>query len=531
MTKFSVLSLLIILFSCTQINGQTTRVACKKDLKKIQKYEVLDIVFNSKKNAKAPFEVEFGAVFTSPSGTNMNISGFYNGGKEWLLRFSANEIGSWSYTTYSSLKQLNNKTGKVVVNKAKVNKHGGIVIDKNNSKKFAYEDGSPYFIQSFEADWLFALDYNNVEATPKTEHLLNLFAKNGFNQIVTTMYSYEVRWDKDKKLAAHPEHEFGGRDDIYPFLGNNKNPNHSSLNVTFFQRFDRVINLMNERDIVAHLMVYVWNKKVNWPKTGSLEDNRYFDYVIKRYSAFSNVIWNVSKEAFRHEKSYMLGRVNRTRELDAYNRLVTIHDFSEKETLDFISLQNWKSEIYTHMLDEYKENNKPVLNIEHGGYEQSTYVVFPGDYTNPELCLRRNYMSYFAGVYANYYWQDIAWNVMVHNPFELGNDFVKPKLEYYKHLKDFFTRVDYQKFNPEPSKNRSGYCLKSRDEEYLYYIPKENYQLSNYSKKGIGVKKGTVQWFNTLTGEYSELKNYNGGHFKNPFHGMGDAILIRNLNK
>jgi len=29
----------------------------------------------------------------------------------------------------------------------------------------------------------------------------------------------------------------------------------------------------------------------------SAEDNRYFDYVIKRYQAFPNIIWDVSKEA------------------------------------------------------------------------------------------------------------------------------------------------------------------------------------------------------------------------------------------
>ncbi len=39
------------------------------------------------------------------------------------------------------------------------------------------------------------------------------------------------------------------------------------------------------------------NKKVSWPEARSAEDNRHFDYVIKRYQAFSNIVWDISKEA------------------------------------------------------------------------------------------------------------------------------------------------------------------------------------------------------------------------------------------
>lgn len=58
----------------------------------------------------------------------------------------------------------------------------------------------------------------------------------------------------------------------------------------------------------------------------------------------------------------------------------------------------------------------------------------------------------------------------------------------------------------------------------------ENYQLSIYSNKGVGLPQGTYKWFNTITGEFTEEEEYKGKHIINPFHGISDAILIRDTN-
>ena len=143
------------------------------------------------------------------------------------------------------------------------------------------------------------------------------------------VYSYDVTWEKDKKLKDHPEYEYGGREDIFPFLGSNSNPDFSSLNFGFFEHLDKVLATMHDKELVSHLMIYVWNKKVNWPEMQSEADNMYYDYVIKRYQAFPNIIWDVSKEALsygRASEDYILERVQRTRKLDSFHRLVSVHD-------------------------------------------------------------------------------------------------------------------------------------------------------------------------------------------------------------
>jgi hypothetical protein len=101
------------------------------------------------------------------------------------------------------------------------------------------------------------------------------------------LFASDVTWKKDDRLLAKYEY---GSPDVFPFTGNNDAPDHSQLNIEYFKRLDRVIKYLDHRGIAAHLMIYVWNKRVNWPEANSEADTRYFDYVVKRYQAFPNMV-------------------------------------------------------------------------------------------------------------------------------------------------------------------------------------------------------------------------------------------------
>lgn len=505
----------------------------------VQKWEVLDIVISSKTKIKSPYTANFGAHFMHSNGTTQEVKGFYNGKNEWVLRFSSSLKGAWTFETFGDTATLAGKKGTVKVSINNENNHGGIVIKKENPQHFYYEDGTPYFLLAFECDWLYALDYHNEKELPKTEHLLNLMNKNGFNQVVMNVFSYDVSWTKDEKLKEHPEHEYGAPKDIFPFLGTNENPDYSELNPEFFQKLDRTISLMHDKRIVSHLMIYVWNKLVAWPDMNSDADNMYFDYVIKRYQAFPNIIWDISKEALfygRADEPYIKSRIERARENDTFNRLLSVHDFKycskHPEEVDFISTQNWSHNIYNKMLDDNtKFNDKPIFNIEHGGYEESPYVVFPGSYTNAEVCLRRNYLCLFAGAYTTYYWQGTSWNVVIHNPFEQAENFIKPKFEYFKHMQGLFQQFDFSKMKPTPWKNSAGYNLSNEEGTIFLYFPKENVAINAWFLNPEHGER-TLQWFNTLTGEYSDIKTIKKGQkYISPWTETADAILISKLKK
>ncbi|WP_068473760.1 apiosidase-like domain-containing protein [Saccharicrinis aurantiacus] len=496
------ITLLLVIVICTNLN------AIKKEKHKasafnINKWEVIDIAFKSGES-QTPFETEFSAIFTAPDGSKQNIPGFYNGNNTYVIRFSGKQSGLYTYKTTSSHAKLNNKKGKLLISEqAHKNHHGGIITHPDKPQHFFYEDGTPYFLMGFEMDWLFALDYGKPKLDT-AQVFIKRVAQNGFNHLVTNLFAYDIKWERDAKIK--PEHDFGSPD-FFPFAGNNTNPDFSTLNIDFFNHFDKVVELLDDNEIVAHLMIYVWNKKVNWPAMNTPEDDRFFDYVIKRYQAFPNVVWDISKEALAYGRctpEYVSERIERARNLDAFKRLLTVHSYrfckDNPDLVDFMATQNWQTELYQFTQREtQKHPNKPMFNIEHGGYERGPYHVFAGNYDSPESCLHRNYICAFGGAYSTYYWQGCSWSIIVTNTDALPAH-EQPMMHYYKHFTQLFQKYPFHTFTPT-NKAQSGFCLTNNNGTYLYLCPSANSSLTIKLPKTD--KKITTQWFNPLTGEYT----------------------------
>jgi hypothetical protein len=473
-------------------------------------WDPIDLKFRYNKKVKNPFDVDFGCILTGPDGKSLKVPGFFNGNSEWIVRFCPESTGKWEFTTWSSQPGLAGNTGQVEVKDPADNNHGPLMINPDDPRYLAYSDGTPYFLMAFEADWLFALDYGQQDLT-KTSSLSSTIRDHGFNQVVMNVYAYDVSWQKDEDLQD--QHEYGALEDIYPFGGSNSSPVHTTMNLDFFKHLDRVIEELGKNGIIAHLMIYVWNKEVNWPEAYSPEDNRYFDYIIKRYQGYPNLLWDVSKEALGYghdDMDYISDRIRRIRILDAHERLITVHDYAycstHPELVDIISTQDWSTDLYHRML-QVRENHegKPVFNIEHGGYEQCQYDVFTGDYDDAEVCLERNYLCAFAGVYSTYYWQCTSWNVVIHDMFDADVD-PKPKLGYYKNFASFFQKHPFHTFKPVAGGASSGFGLYDQQDTHIYYIPDGNIAI-HLQMEGDPSDVLEIIWFNPVTGEYRKKED------------------------
>ncbi len=472
-----------------------------------ERWTPIDLSFTADSGEQEAIAIEFSATITSQTGDSIAVPGFWDGGTRYVIRFAPPTIGDWTFVTASNLEGLNNRTGSIRVSKAPRNQHGPIGLAPDNPRRFTYADGTPYFPLAFEIDWLFALDAENPEGIPKTKSLLDYVGRNGFNQVVMNIFAYDVRWPKDPAL---PEEFDYGKPKVFPFGGDNQNPDFSTLNIEYFQRFDRVIRELDRHGIAAHVMIYVWNKLVSWPDSDSEADNRYFDYVVKRYQAFPNLIWDISKEATgygHNDRSYITRRIERLRALDAHNRLVTVHDYGYchrfPESVDFISVQNWQSETW-HIMRKIREDhpNMAIFNIEHGGYETGPYHVFGGNYYRPDVNLERAYHIVFAGAYPTHYWQNTAWSVVIHDIENLPTD-QRPKLSYYRHLADFARKYDITRLTPDIGKANSGFCLSNKKDLFVYLVPKENDIIIPRPPRD-GFNRFQLTWFDPFTGEYQE---------------------------
>ncbi len=489
----------------------------------VKKWEIIDLPFRTSKNVEQPFDVSFSAAFTHESGESIIVPGFFNGENQWVIRFSSAIPGTWNYLTNSGLEQLNSIAGKVRVSAENAeNQHGAIKVSSQNAQRFCYEDGTSFFPLAFELDWLFALDAQNQDDIPRTKSIISAIKENGFNKVIMNVYAYDAKWGERDKID--PKYNFA-EPEVFPFGGNNAHPDHGTINIGFFKHFDRVMQHLHENEIVSHLMIYVWNKKVNWPKPGSMEDNMYFDYVVKRYQAFPNLIWDISKEALAYgmdDMDYIVERIDRLRKLDGHKRLVTVHDYkfcrSYPGLVDFVSVQEWRPNLYNEMLKIVSEHpDKPVFNVEHGGYEKTMHSIFDGAYNDPVVCLERSYTCIFAGTYTTYYWQNSSWYELVFEPFALPEE-NQPHFHYYKHLTDFFSRYNYNKLVADQY-FYSTYCLTDNDSTYLFLAPCGMNAIEGMPPENLRNKKVNVSWFNPLTGEYSNTEAKNLGSwmaFKKP---------------
>ncbi len=64
------------------------------------------------------------ATFTGPGGVTQTVSGFWNGGSNFDIRFTPTVEGSWTYTTSSGDGSLNGKTGMINATAPNAGDHG-----------------------------------------------------------------------------------------------------------------------------------------------------------------------------------------------------------------------------------------------------------------------------------------------------------------------------------------------------------------------------------------------------------------------
>merc|ERR1719273_668246 len=153
------------------------------------------------------------------------------------------------------------------------------------------EDGSPYMLFGMETDWLWALDLEPDITIAKLDEFLDHVSSFGFNHFLINIYANFS--DANRKLPDRVPPRVSPTT-ITPWLSMS---DQRQLNLKFFQHWDTVLRAMEQRELIAHLMIYVGNKHVVWPKQRSDADHYYWRHVLSRFGAFPNVVFDVSKEA------------------------------------------------------------------------------------------------------------------------------------------------------------------------------------------------------------------------------------------
>jgi hypothetical protein len=413
-----------------------------------------------------PFDVELRGEFTGPGGVRLVVPGFYDGENTWKIRFSPTAVGQWSMKTLSPAAALNGRTETNIDCTANTNAaiHGGLLVDPMNRHHFVYEDGTRYFLMGYEADWLWGVDMKDPDRRVM-RHLIDQIASRGFNQVIVNIFAYDTSWSKGNMN----EWDYGPPA-MFVFGGSNEKPDYSRLNTAFFKLYDGMMQALQDKGIVAHLMFKVYNKMVNWPPPGSKDEARYFRYVTARYQAFSNVVWDFSKEAYNEPDKKLEERlIDLIRSTDGYHRLTTAHDndlydwdSNLNSNLDFRTDQehrDWKEMV----IFDRKLRPWPVVNselyYERGVDNLPTYPIKQ----NWQDEVRGAYEVYLSGGYFVYYYDNTAWDVVKPDP-------EPPGAQRFQILKKSLSSLPYWKMEPKPELAAGGPCLAIPGLVYAFYV-------------------------------------------------------------
>jgi hypothetical protein len=489
---------------------------------KVAQFGVHDFVLESSTVHQNPFLVRISASFEHPSGLHIeNVPGFFDGDGRWVVRFSPLREGLWRGRTSSSDKQLDGLALGPVLCAPKENPaiHGRVRADAQDRKRFRYEDGTPFVPLGFEWDWLFA--YGQVHLghapgpkndNPPLEEVLNLLTESGFNLIVANLYAH--RYHRTELTDATVNYLYGPPP-MYVFGGTNEAPEHWRLNVDFFRSFDQVIAALHRHGLVLHLMIQVQNKAVAWPARNSPQDDLFWTYVVARYQAYSNIIWDVSKESYnllRHTGShdYVLGRISLIRRNDAYGHLVTAHD-TERESwgglsqadaaCDFIADQVKLRDpvaLNHEAVRRFRNTAKPYLNIEYL-YEKGVEFL---PTVNNDFCrsglenLISAWAIYAGGGYVTYYYCNTSWDLIKFRP-------IPASWRQFRYLRDFLEMADLSGMVPDNDFLLRGMCSAEPGKRYFLFLPEGGSASLDLSALTPG-QAARCRWLDVLTGQQAE---------------------------
>jgi len=269
----------LLLVSCSLSYSQLP------DAVKWHKYE---LSFTSSIEYKNPIQDvrTFEVTFTSPTGIQKTINGFWDGGDVWKARFMPSEKGKWTYETRCSDKRntgLDNQKGsflcKTVAEEKDIYKHGP-VINPPGTYYLTHADGKPYF-------WLACTAWNG--ALKSTDEEWNMYLQQRVNNSYSAIQFVTTQWRGGDKSS----------EGLVAFEGCGL----ISVNPEFFRLIDRKIDKINEYGLVAAPVV-LWALPVAAGKELSpgyyLPDDQAIlltKYIVARYGG-NHVVWFLGGDGF-----------------------------------------------------------------------------------------------------------------------------------------------------------------------------------------------------------------------------------------
>jgi hypothetical protein len=192
------------------------------------------------------------------------------------VRFMPQQLGRWNWQLIAVGSDQAELSGSFECEEAEEYNHGPVhVQDKYH---FAYADGTiyrPFGTTSY--GWI----HQPEEITDQT---LRSLANSSFNKIRMCILPHYSKWSREHTA-------------YFPFVQLGEGWDFSKFDYRYFDRLDQHMLALQKLGVEADLiLLHPYNDEWGFNKMPSDVDDRYIEYVVRRYAAFSNAWWSLANE-------------------------------------------------------------------------------------------------------------------------------------------------------------------------------------------------------------------------------------------
>ena len=258
----------------------------------VERWDVFELVLEGPETGNPFTEQTIEGVFRCKWET-VSVTGFYDGGGVYKIRFMPSFAGVYEYTVRTSFNEP--VTGTFCAEEASGENHGPVRVA--NRYHFAYEDGTPYFCLGTTA---YVWDLQTGERIAET---LSTLRESAFNKIrfciLPKHYDYNLNEPRSYPFVGEPmDSSVLNRENFmqYDNQSEGNSWDFSRFNPDHFRHIEYCIQELGKLGIEADLIVMHPYDRWGFSCMSKEEDDRYWNYVLARFSAYRNVWWSLANE-------------------------------------------------------------------------------------------------------------------------------------------------------------------------------------------------------------------------------------------
>ncbi|MBI2931918.1 MAG: DUF5060 domain-containing protein [Planctomycetes bacterium] len=464
-----------------------------------------------------PFAILVDATFSGPSGQAYTVPCFYDGdgngglnGNVWVVRFSADEVGTWSFVTNSAEPLLDGTTGTFTVvapssgapDFYQWGRLEAVGTAANTIRYLKFRDG-PYWLKAGCDDpENFLGDSSTYDTVAKRKAAVDYLSARGVN----SMYMMT-------------DNIGGDNQDVWPWLGSTSAE--AQANAGADARFD-VAKLDEWRDVFEHMQTkgvvtyLVLEDDAAW---SSYDHPRYYRELIARFGYLPGLIFNFCEEySERYTLATALSYMQQLKDIDPYDHPRGVHNvndptsaYANASQVDFTAIQTSTSG------GPFQHNEIAIewINLCAGQGQRVLMVGF--DEGRPLLDRQAWWSAYMGGG---------VWEAHVSSSYDRPMSTWEPAWTEMGGARAFVESVPFWLMQPSNALVVSGtaFCLAQVGEAYALYLPSGGMVSVNLASGNTY----TVEWWNPAngrTGSFQGTGMVSGGVQTFSAPGSGDWAL------